>query len=340
MMNKPPFVIAILWLLVSVMVFAPSAMDARREDYVGRGLQLLEKGDEALKGRDYEKATAYYKAACDYLPNAPETKTSYDRAVDSFCKASCGLAEQRVAEGRSAEARNALMIVLDERYNPSCKEAIKLLAELEDSDWTTRTIGPELRAKIEKIKQLMKEAEGYYAAARYELASERCAQVLSIDPYFRAARVLQENCEFAQGARKNQNGREEASPVVAPPSAAGATDGLTTGMLDRESGDRALKVRDYEKAVACYQRACDLISKTEATKVAYGAALDSFCKASCLLAEQRVAEGRYADAQAVLYTVVATRTRSSFSPGWRIRIGTTSSWGRNSAPMRKRSSSS
>ena len=62
----------------------------RRSDYEARGKEALEKGDRAMKDRDYEKATAYYKSACDIIPNAPLAQSLYDRALHDFCDASNG----------------------------------------------------------------------------------------------------------------------------------------------------------------------------------------------------------------------------------------------------------
>jgi tetratricopeptide (TPR) repeat protein len=285
-----------LSLLLAWMVFTPSAMHAEtyRRDTEQRGLQALENGDRALKAREYEKSWVYYKLACDMIPDAEDSKIAYKRALDSFCKASCFFAELRIAEGRYADARNTLQTVLDERYNPRCKEAIKLLAKLEDPNFST--IGPQFRSNAVKIKQLMIEAQGYYEAGRYDLAFKRSEQVLSIDPYNKAARALEENINAAK-ARISAMHAETYRRV----------DSLERGMLCLENGDRALKARDYEKAWAYYKQACDMIPDAEESKIAYQRALDSFCKASCLFAELRIVEGRYADAQNALRMVLDER---------------------------------
>jgi general secretion pathway protein D len=97
-----------------------------------------------------------------------------------------------VAEGRYKDAQSLLHVVLDDRYNPRCKEAIRLLTKLEDPEWYNETIGPHYRARLERVKQLMIEAQGYYDAERDDLAFKRCEQVMEIDPYSKAARALEE----------------------------------------------------------------------------------------------------------------------------------------------------
>src|SRR5580658_5040858 len=134
-MIKPPLATTISSLLVCSLIVAPTltfaasvqgtaeAERARRGDYEARGTAALDKGDKAMKVRDYEHAFAYYKSACDIIPNAPLSQSLYNIALDDLCDAGCKLAEQRITEGRYADAENTLKIVLDDRYDPRCKKA-------------------------------------------------------------------------------------------------------------------------------------------------------------------------------------------------------------------------
>ena len=169
----------------------------RRIDYERQGTRALENGDTAIKEKDYEKATAYYKSACDIVPNAPLSQRLYDRALRSFCEASCLVAEQRITEGRYNDAENTLKIVLDNRYDPHCKNAIVILARLETPDYYNKTIGPQFRATVEQVKQMFIEARGFYDAGRYDLANKRCDQILAVDRYNASARRLQEKIDNA-----------------------------------------------------------------------------------------------------------------------------------------------
>ena len=176
----------------------PERERARRVDYAKRGELMIERGDLAMTVRDYEKATAFYKTACDLIPNAALTQELYSRSLKGFCDASCKLAEQRIAEGRYAEAQNTLRIVTDERYNPNCKEAIALLARLEDPTFYNKTVAPQSRENIEKVKQLFAEAQAFYDTGRFDFAFKRCEQILNIDKYNKAARALEEKIDRAK----------------------------------------------------------------------------------------------------------------------------------------------
>ena len=185
-MIKPPLATRISSLLIFSMIVTPAISfaaggyrgsvesvaereKARRFDYERRGKEAIENGEKAMKERDYEKATAYFKNACDIIPNAPNSRSLYADALDGFCEASCKLAEQRITEGRFADAENTLRIVLDDRYDPRCKKAVILLARLEQPDYT----------------------------ARFNLAKKRCEQILGADPYNIAARKFEEKVDRA-----------------------------------------------------------------------------------------------------------------------------------------------
>jgi general secretion pathway protein D len=215
-MTKPPLASTISSLLVSSMILTPAVSfangnggsrgsvegvaakeKARRSDYIYRGRQAIEAGDAAMKEKDYEKATAYYKNACDIIPNAPNSQSLYNVALKGFCEASCRLAEQRITEGRYADAEATLQIVLDERYDPQCHQARVILSRLEQPDYYNKTIGPKFRASVEQVKQWFIEAQGLYDTGRFSLAKKRCEQILNVDPYNIAARRFEEKVDRA-----------------------------------------------------------------------------------------------------------------------------------------------
>src|SRR5436190_593286 len=51
-----------------------------------------------------------------------------------------------------------------------------------------RTRGPKFLSKVEEVKKLLTDAEGYYSSGRYDLAFKKYEQVLNLDPYNVAAR--------------------------------------------------------------------------------------------------------------------------------------------------------
>src|SRR5438874_3332433 len=59
-------------------------------------------------------------------------------------------------------------------------------------------MGPKFIAKIEEVKALLTEADGYYNSGRYDLAHKKYDQVLKLDPYNVAARRGQEKIDNAK----------------------------------------------------------------------------------------------------------------------------------------------
>ena len=153
-----------------------------RADYERRGNDALRNGDKAMRVRDYATAFANYKLACDIIPNAPLSQRLYNIALGDLCDAGCRLAEQRITEGRYADAENTLKIVTDDRYDPRCKRAIIILAHLEQPDYYNKTVGPQFGANVEQVKQYFIEAQGFYdSGLGFDLANKRCDQIPVID---------------------------------------------------------------------------------------------------------------------------------------------------------------
>jgi general secretion pathway protein D len=170
----------------------------RRQEYYVRAEEAVRAGDNALAGKDYEVAFAQFRLALDLLGDSPQTRELRADAADGFCVAGVKLAEQRIAEGRFEDAETYAKLILQDRYVPDCKQAIKLLARLEDPEYFNRTITPGFVGKVEEVKELLLEAKGFYDTGRYDMALKRYDQVLNIDPYNIAARKGQEKVHERQ----------------------------------------------------------------------------------------------------------------------------------------------
>ena len=75
-----------------------------------------------------------------------------------------------------------------QRYDPSNKAAVKLLSNLEQPDYYNKTVTPQFAADREEVTKLLHEAEGFFQAGRFDLATRRYEDVLNIDRYNIAAR--------------------------------------------------------------------------------------------------------------------------------------------------------
>jgi general secretion pathway protein D len=163
--------------------------------------ELVQKGNTAIADDDYESAYALFKSAVDTLPQGGEASTDLRKqALGGFCNAAVLLARQRVSEGRYADARTTVEVVLENRYDPNYGPAKALRSQLMDPQgFADRgTITPRHVANIEEVKRLIQEGEGYYATGRYDIAFKRCEQALNIDKYNIAARRLMEKINVAR----------------------------------------------------------------------------------------------------------------------------------------------
>ena len=158
--------------------------------------QAMERGTEALAVRDYEKAFTEYRAAVDAIPDAPETRQLHKIALDGFTKAAMGLAEQRIAEGRWEDAETTVSKLLE--YNPTYQPARRLLSRLQSPDYFNQTITPGFVSRVEQVKKLLVDAQGFYDSGRFDDAFRRYEDVLRLDRYNIAARRGMEQVDLAR----------------------------------------------------------------------------------------------------------------------------------------------
>ncbi|MFZ9964389.1 MAG: Amuc_1098 family type IV pilus outer membrane protein [Terrimicrobiaceae bacterium] len=179
---------------------------------VERQIQLLEqkkefaagqidKADAAMADLDFESAYAHFKSAVDILPQGgAATADVRSQALGGFCKAAVKLARQRISEGRYADGKTIVEVVLEESYDPNYGPALALRSQLLNPEgFVDRgTLTPGHVAKVEEVKKLLKEGEGYFATGRYDLAFKRCEQALNVDKWNIAARKLMERINGAR----------------------------------------------------------------------------------------------------------------------------------------------
>jgi general secretion pathway protein D len=202
-----PLVGILLTLLAATSPAQYSGVQGTAEGQVRRSEQTAEyaqtivtKGQAALQSQDFESAFAYFKSAVDMLPAGGSASAALrEQAMDGFSRSAVQLARQRVSEGRFEDAKTTVAVVLEERYNPTCKPALALSAELKDpSSFSSQTMTPTFVANVEEVKQLLQEGQGFYASGRYDLAFKRYEQVLNVDKYNIAARRGMEQVNVAR----------------------------------------------------------------------------------------------------------------------------------------------
>src|SRR5438477_1485022 len=170
----------------------------QRQTVLPQGEAALARGDAAMRSKNFALAYQEFKTAVTYLPDAVVSGKAHDKAVEGFCESGVALAKERIAEARYAEAEAILSEILSDRSDPNCRPAMEFLARSHQPGYFNQTISLKFLSKIEEVKALLAEADGYYLSGRYDLAFKRYDQVLNLDPYNVAARRGQEKIDNAK----------------------------------------------------------------------------------------------------------------------------------------------
>ena len=170
----------------------------RRQAALPQGEEALARGKAALAEKNFDRAHEEFRTAVNFLPDAVVSGAAHDEAVKGFCVSGMKLGEQRIAEGKYGEAEAIFRELLGDRYDPNCRPAAEMLAHLQQPGYFNRTMGPKFISKVEEVKQLLSDADGYYNSGRYDLAFKKYEQVLNLDPYNAAARRGQEKINLTK----------------------------------------------------------------------------------------------------------------------------------------------
>jgi general secretion pathway protein D len=171
---------------------------ARRQAALPQGDAALARGKIALAAGNFAVAHEEFRTAVSLLPDAVVGGKGHDEAVSGFCASGIQLAEQRIAEGKYMEAEAICREMLNDRYDPHCRPAAALLARLQQPGYYNRTVGPKFLSKVEEVRKLLRDADGYYNSGRYDLAFKKYEQVLNLDPYNVAARRGEEKINLTK----------------------------------------------------------------------------------------------------------------------------------------------
>src|SRR3954468_3006766 len=163
----------------------------RRQSAIPAGEAALARGKTAMNSKNYTVAYQEFKTAVGYLPDAVVSGRSHDDAANGVCKSGTVLAEARIAQGDYAGAE-AMLNEIVTRYDPSCRKAQELLAHMRQPGYFNKSVDAGFINKVDEVKRLLAEADGFYQSGQYDKAMKRYDQVLTLDPYNTAARRGQE----------------------------------------------------------------------------------------------------------------------------------------------------
>jgi general secretion pathway protein D len=147
---------------------------------------------EALKLRSEHNLEAAYKNASEAIQIPPSggksAKSVRSSLVANYTSIALAYAHELIDGGRYMEAESVIKSVLDPEINPSCKQAVQLLSDLEQPEVFNKTVTPKFAAQRDQVVKLLRDAGGMVESGRYNLAMKQYEAVLLIDPYNNAAR--------------------------------------------------------------------------------------------------------------------------------------------------------
>src|SRR5215831_19420627 len=187
-------------ILLSVTAFAQNADSIadrevqRRQAGIPQGEAALARGKSAMRSKNYTVAYQEFKTAIAYLPDAVVSGQAHDEAAEGVCKSGTVLAEARIAQGDYAGAEAILNEILN-RYDPNCRRAQELYAHLRQPGYFNKTLDATFINKVEEVKRLLADADGFYQSGQYDKAMKSYDRVLALDPYNTAARRGQEKID-------------------------------------------------------------------------------------------------------------------------------------------------
>ncbi len=186
---------------------------ARREAGLPHGNEALVRAQLAMQQGDFARAHEEFRMAVQFLPDASVSGKARQEAVRGFCESGVKIAEIRVQEGKFNEAEAICRDILSSQYDPNYRPAALLLTRLQEPGQINKTMGPKFIAKVEEVRKLLIDADGYYNSGRYDLAFKKYEQILNLDPYNTAARRGQEkinNQKYQYGEEAYNEARSRA----------------------------------------------------------------------------------------------------------------------------------
>lgn len=114
----------------------------RRQAALPRGVEAIARGQAAMQARNYRLAHDEFRNALNMLPDAVTSEKAHNEALAGFCESGVKLAEQKIADGRYAEAESIVREVAEDRYDPNCRAALEIIAHLQQPGYFNKTMGP------------------------------------------------------------------------------------------------------------------------------------------------------------------------------------------------------
>lgn len=160
----------------------------RRRDSVIAAEEAIMAGDKAYQESAFNEAVDFYREAFAKIPAGDRTNKFRDAAKERYAQAAVQAARVMNRQGDRDGAIALVDEVLGEAVFPDYFPAQKLRAQLDDPIRTNPAATKEHGRKVDEVRRLLYQAEGFYNLADFDRSMEKYQEVLRIDPYNKAAR--------------------------------------------------------------------------------------------------------------------------------------------------------
>ena len=170
----------------------------RRQQQVAESDRLRDEAREAYANGDYKEAYDKYAQALQLLPDAPLLADRREFLKKSLGDAAVALSEEYRRFGKYDEARTMLETVVEE--DPNNFDAKRSLEWLDDPIRTNPALTEEHSMNIDKVRQGLYKAQGYFDLGQFDEAKAEYEAVLRIDSTNSAARRGMERVAAAKSS--------------------------------------------------------------------------------------------------------------------------------------------
>ncbi len=147
--------------------------------------QLLAKNN----GESLEESYQLAEKAIQLTPTpSVETGSARSAIASDYTRIALAYARELINHGHYNDAEVVAKSVLVPSVNPSSREAVQLLSDLEQPEVINKTVTPRSAERRDQVVKLLQEAQGLAESGRNVLAIAKYNEVLTLDPYNKAAR--------------------------------------------------------------------------------------------------------------------------------------------------------
>jgi len=186
----------------------------RYQDQIREAQSLMH---SAEKARSEKKLPVAYEMASQALaltPSGSDVRLARNEIISRYVPIALAFARELINRGYPLEAESVAKMILEPSVSPGNKEAVRLISDLEQPEVFNKTVTPKFAAQRDQVVNLLREATQLEQSGRHDMAVKKYEEVLTIDPYNKAARTGIEGVNNAVIMYANESYNETRSRML------------------------------------------------------------------------------------------------------------------------------